>query len=88
MSRTYKLHLSDDAYDRLERERATAEGMPEPLEAVTPVSPLVSLETAYSQGRKAAYGAIDRLPTNPYRGHSRLHEAWDNGRGDELESFA
>lgn len=77
MSRTYKVHLDETKLEELEQERATDDGMPEP----------VSLESAYARGRKAAYVDGD-LQSNPYARRTRLHEAWDNGRGDELEEFA
>lgn len=55
----YKLHLTDDTYDRL---------------------------AAYSRGRDDTYRT--ETAVNPYKGNEELCEAWENGRGDELESFA
>lgn len=86
---SYKLHLAnaDTLLDQLEQERASDDGMPEPLERTEARTP-TSIHTAYEQGRAAVSGSVGAIPKNPYRGHSRLHESWDNGRGDELESFA
>lgn len=84
MSRTYKLHLSDDSYDRLEQQRADDDGMALPVQD----NPTVSLGSAYERGRKSAFRDLDNTEHNPFRRRTRLHEAWDNGRGDELESFA
>lgn len=85
---SYKLHLPEAAYERLERARATDDGMPEAPEHARAVHAPVSVQSAYERGRKAEYRDVDNGHIrNPYAS-PRLREAFSNGVADELESFA
>lgn len=53
------------------------------------VPAIESIQMAYERGRKAAfYGLTYRDNPHCPRFSPRLHEAWQNGVSDEMESFS